>query len=50
MRIGVVMVREGSIEVADMWTHSFTDKQVPIAFAENIVKKPNMGRSYIEWA
>mgnify|MGYP003646920808 FL=1 len=49
MRIGVVMVREGSIEVADMWTHSFTDKQVPIAFAENISKKSGMGRSYIEW-
>ena len=50
MRIGVVMVREGSIEVADMWTHSYNSfNQVPIAFAENITKKPGMGRSYIEW-
>lgn len=51
MRIGVVMVREGSIEVADMWTHSYnSSNQVAIAFAENINKKPGMGRSYIEWS
>jgi len=51
MRIGVVMVREGSIEVADMWTHSYNSStQVAIAFAENINKKPDMGRSYIEWS
>ena len=50
MRIGVVMVREGSIETADMWTNKYnSNNQVDIAFAENIKKKPGMGRSYIEW-
>jgi len=50
MKIGVMLVREGCIEVADMWTHSYNSMHVSIAFAENINKKPGMGRSYIEWS
>jgi hypothetical protein len=33
----------------DSWTHEYSSDKIDIAFAENINKRPNMGRSYIKW-
>ena len=42
-------VKRGIISTEEQWTHEFTSDRIDVAFAENISKKPGMGRSYIKW-
>lgn len=42
-------VKRGIIMPEDSWTHEYSSDKIDVAFAENINKKPSMGRSYIKW-
>jgi D-arabinose 1-dehydrogenase-like Zn-dependent alcohol dehydrogenase len=42
-------VKRNIIMPEDSWTHEYSSDKIDVAFAENLNKKPNMGRSYIKW-
>ena len=42
-------VKRNIIMPEDSWTHEYSSDNIDVAFAENLNKKPNMGRSYIKW-